>query len=80
MYYHAIFGTKKNMQGEKSTCLPCQTADSLHRILILDFPRTTRCLHVHTNKNKQQIRNNITNSKNRERYGVKDVVRIARIA
>ena len=80
MYYHAIFGTKKNMQGEKSTCLPCQMADSLPRIVVLDFSRTTRCLHVHTNKNKQQIRNNTTNSKNRERYGVKDVARVARIA
>ena len=67
------------MQGEKSTSLPCQTADSLHRILILDFPRMTRCLHVHTNKNKQQIRNNTTNSKNRERYDDKDVVRVVRI-
>ena len=68
------------MHGEKSTCLPCQTADSLPRIVVLDFPRTTRCLHIHTNKNKQQIRNNTTKSKNRERYDAKDVVRIARIA
>ena len=68
------------MQGEKSTCLPCQTADSLPRIVALDFPRTVRCLHVHTNKNKQQIRNNTTNSKNKERYDDKDVVRVARIA
>ena len=67
------------MQGEKSTCLPCQTVDSLSRILVLDFPRTMRCLHVHTNKNKQPIRKNTTNSKNRERYGAKDGVRVVRI-
>ena len=68
------------MQGEKSTCLPCQTADSLPRIFVLDFPRTTCCLHIYTNKNKQPIRNNTTNSTNRERQGAKDVLRVARIA
>ena len=55
------------MQGEKSTCLPCQIADSLPRILALGFPRTAHCLHVHTNKNKQQMKNNTTNSENRDR-------------
>ena len=68
------------MQREKSTCLPCQIADSLPRILALGFPRMAHCLHVHTNKNKQQIRKNTTTSKNRERYGAKDDVRVARIA
>ena len=68
------------MQEEKSTCLPCQTVDSLPHMFVLDFPRMTCCLHVHTNENKKQIRNNTTNSKSRERYGVKDVVPIARIA
>ena len=63
-----------------STCLPSQIADSLPRILALGFPQTAHCLHVHTNKNKQQLRKNTTTGKNRERYGAKDDVRVARIA
>ena len=41
------------------------------------FP-SNNVLHDHTNKNIQQIRNNTTNSLNREIYGDKDVVRVAR--
>ena len=67
------------MQGEKSTCLPYKTADSLPRIAALDFPGTVCRLHDHTSKTNK-IRNNTKNSKNMERYGDKDVVRVARIA
>ena len=79
MNYHAIIGTKRNMKGEKSTCLPCQTVDSLSRIIVLDFPRTASRLHDYLSKTNK-IRNNTKKTKNRERYGDKGVVRIARIA
>ena len=55
--YHAIIWTKRNMQGEKSTCLPYKTADSLPRIAALDFPGTTCRLHDHISKTYNKIRN-----------------------
>ena len=55
MNYHAIIGTKWNMQGEKSTCLPCQTADSLPRILVVDFPQTA-CVYTITSKTYNKIK------------------------
>ena len=71
MNYHAIIGTKQNMQGEKSTCLHCQTAISLPRILVLDFPRTACCLHDHTSKanktNKEQYKNGVNRAEKAEK-------------
>ena len=80
--YHAIFGTKIGYVGEKSTCLPYQTANCLPRMLVLDLPRTARRLHDHTSKanktnktNKEQYKN----SKNRTENVEKQVEHDARI-
>ena len=67
------------MQGEKSTCLPYQTADSLPLILVLDSLEQHVVYTFTQTKNMQPIRNNTTNSKNRERYGDKGIVCVARI-
>lgn len=63
------------MQGDKSTCLPCQTIVSLprtaaldfRRTAALDFPRTVRCLHDYVSKTYNKLRNITTNSTNRAR-------------
>ena len=68
------------MQGEKSTCLPWLTAETLPRKLALVLPRTARRLHDHTSKANKTNKEQYKNSLNRTEKVEKDVEHDARIA
>jgi len=53
---------------------------SLFLKLFLLISLKQRVVYMFMQENEQQMRKNTTNSKNREIYGVKDVVSVARIA